>query len=117
MEVLQGRTPFLLSNSVLSSLRAVVDIESKRMWSKGSRSSIPLKTNRKNLMRVDLAKLLSMDMGDTENSSQDIHVTTSHEGIQGESCSSGKEGSPKEKGMGELILGIAVGSKSDDNYP
>ena len=86
VEVVPGRTPFLLSNSMLSSLRAVVDIESKRLWFKGSQGSIPLKTCRKNLLCVEFSKLLNMDVDDTCGDHQEIHVTTTKHETETDSC-------------------------------
>ena len=65
VEVVPGQTPFLLSNSVLRALRAVVDVEAKQVWFKGTNTSIPLKTCRKNLMSVDFSQILNLSMDHT----------------------------------------------------
>ena len=60
VEVVPGQTPFLLSNSVLRALRAVVDVEARQVWFKGSDDVIPLRTCRKNLMSVDFTQILNL---------------------------------------------------------
>ena len=75
IEVVPGRTPFLLSNSVLRSLRAVIDTDEKHVWFKGFRGSIPLGTCRKNLMCVDFSKVLNLEFEDENetNVPHEIH--------------------------------------------
>ena len=75
IEVVPSRTPFLLSNSVLRSLRAVIDTDEKHVWFKGFRGSIPLGTCRKNLMCVDFSKLLNLEFEDENetNVPHEIH--------------------------------------------
>ena len=80
VEVVPGQTPFLLSNSVLRALKAVVDIEAKQVWFKGSDTVIPLRTCRKNLMSVDFAQILNLSCGSQKGDDHEIHVMDQHEG-------------------------------------
>ena len=80
VEVVPGRTPFLLSNSVLKALRAVIDTENRSMWFKGHNQSIPLCTCRKNLMSVDFSQILNLENHGHEGSRMhEIHVANMDE--------------------------------------
>ena len=74
VEVVPGQTPFLLSNSVLRALKAVVDVDAKQVWFKGSDTVIPLRTCRKNLMSVDFTQILNLSSGVPQESDHEIHV-------------------------------------------
>ena len=79
VEVVPGSTPFLLSNSVLRALRAVVDVEAKQVWFKGTETSIPLKTCRKNLMSVDFGQILNLSMNHSVGHQHEIHLVGDQE--------------------------------------
>jgi hypothetical protein len=75
VEVVPGQTPFLLSNSVLRSLKAVVDVDGGMLWFKGSDDGVPLKSCRKNLMSVDFGKILELGKQGSKQEDE-IHVAT-----------------------------------------
>ena len=58
LEVVPGETPCLISNSILKSLRGVIDTECQTLMFKGSDCVIPLTTVRKNLMAAKVLDLL-----------------------------------------------------------
>ena len=58
VEVVPGNTPFLVSNSVLRSIGAVLDISKGMMWIHHGTRGIPLRTCRKQLMCVDIGDIL-----------------------------------------------------------
>ena len=80
VEVVPGQTPFLLSNSVLRALRAVVDVEARQVWFKGSETVIPLRTCRKNLMSVDFNRILNISFHEQQSHTHEIHVMEQHAG-------------------------------------
>jgi hypothetical protein len=75
VEVVPAQTPFLLSNSVLRSLKAVVDVDGGMLWFKGSDDGVPLKSCRKNLMSVDFGKILELGKQGSKQEDE-IHVAT-----------------------------------------
>ena len=75
VEVVPGQTPFLLSNSVLRSLKAVVDVDGGMLWFKGRNDGVPLKSCRKNLMSVDFGKILEIGKQGSKQEDE-IHVAT-----------------------------------------
>ena len=88
VEVVPGRTPFLLSNSVLKSLKAVVDVDGKVLWFKQFGQTIPLRSCRKNLMSVNFGKILEITGNNDQGLTHDIHIhehdSTSHGDTQQE---------------------------------
>ena len=65
MEVVQGRTPFLVSNAVMRELGVLIDPRNQVLrFLKGPRT-IPLKTCRKNLLCVDVTALLDITHEET----------------------------------------------------
>ena len=76
MEVVPGQTPFLLSNSVLKALKAVIDVDGGMLWFKGSTTGVPLKPYIKNLMSVHFGKILAITPESPTEKRDKIHITT-----------------------------------------
>lgn len=91
VEVVPGRTPFLLSNSALSSLKAVLDISDRVLWFKGNNTGIPLKSCRKNLMSVDFGEILRLGQGTKIRSDDDEVYHMSSERVGCESVDVGNQ--------------------------
>ena len=65
MEVVQGRTPFLVSNAVMRELGVLIDPRNQVLRFLKSPQTIPLKTCRKNLLCVDVIALLDITHEET----------------------------------------------------
>ena len=76
VEVVPGQTPFLLSNSVLRALKAIIDVEGGMLWFKGCTTGVPLKPCRKNLMSVRFKEILTVTPESYNGESDEIHMTT-----------------------------------------
>lgn len=56
--VVPGSTPFLLSNTLLRAIEAVIDTQKQMLWSNGLKRSIPLHITSKGLFLMDLNDLV-----------------------------------------------------------
>ena len=65
VEVVDGKTPFLLSNAVLRQLRCKLDFEANNLWIPESQQTIPLKVGSKGLYYIDMVDFLGLN-GSTE---------------------------------------------------
>ena len=77
VEVVPGQTPFLISNSVLGSLRGVVDVFGKKLGFRDSPEEIPLFEVRKSLLGVKVLDLLTKTPSCHERAP--THILCAHE--------------------------------------
>ena len=74
VEVVPGRTPFLVSNSILKELGALIDPRNKVLRFLDKPQTISLKTCRRNLLCVDVVDLLNVgDMRTTLHDMEEIY--------------------------------------------
>ena len=61
VEVVDGKTPFLLSNAVMRQLRCKLDFEANNLWIPESQQTIPLKVGSKGLYYIDMVDFLGLN--------------------------------------------------------
>ena len=79
VEVVPGRTPFLISNALLKKLGAVIDVGESCMYLKGVNKNILLKSCRKNLSCCKFEQLLQQDSpAEADTLMTEKHATDQH---------------------------------------
>ena len=79
VEVVPGRTPFLISNVVLKEMGILIDPRNQRLLFLDSATVIPLKTCRKSLLCVDIVELLKVEQGgEVKEEIYQVANTSSH---------------------------------------
>ena len=116
VEVVPGQTPFLLSNSVLRALKAVVDVEARQVWFKGSDDVIPLRTCRKNLMSVDFTQILNLSCGSHQETDHEIHVMDQHEGWSHEYMRENQHDEVGDKTHGKIQMAVNQSESVQRNF-
>ena len=66
VEVVQGRTPFLVSNAIMKELGVMIDPRNKVLRFLGNSKTVALKTCRKNLLCVGVVDLLNIPSNETD---------------------------------------------------
>ena len=68
--IVPGSTPFLISNTLLRALRAVIDVDLHTLWSKRLKRTIPIELTSRGLFLLDLNQLAAGELHVTQDSAE-----------------------------------------------
>ena len=76
--IVPGNTPFLVSNTLLRALKALIDVDNHTIWSKKLNREFPMQLSPRGLFLIDLNDLAAMEDRNPPPLA-DTHLTTSRE--------------------------------------